>query len=144
MPTNQPKRTTVTVGQLALVRSGRCGSATVIGVVPRTQSGYDLLCRELTVAQIREGLDLDQDTAVRRNELPELWALSFVIEGVRNSAAASLRTSNKTRETVPLQRQTCSHDHVLFDVLKFDREDELLSLAVLDIELVRMVNQTVS
>jgi hypothetical protein len=136
MPTNQPKRTTVTVGQLALVRSGRCGSETVIGVVPRTQSGYDLLCRELTVAQIREGLDLDQDTAVRRNELPKLWALSFVIEGVRNSAAAaSLRTSNKTRETVPLQRQTCSHDHVSADALKFDREDELLGLAVLDIEL---------
>jgi hypothetical protein len=136
MPTNQPKRKTLTVGQLALVRSGRCGSATVIGVVPRTQSGYDLLCRELTVAQIREGLSLDQDTVVRRTELSKLWALSFVIEGVCNSAAAvPLKTCHKTKAAVRFPREQCSHDYASSNVLKFDREDELLGLAVLEIEL---------
>jgi hypothetical protein len=100
MTANQETATTATVGQLALVRSRRGGNATTLGVVARGLSAYALLCRELTVVQVQTGLGLDPDRPIRRVELPNLLALSFLIEDARHLEAGPSLSYDPNRQVL--------------------------------------------
>lgn len=109
MAANHNSATAATVGQLALVRSRRCGNATTLSVVARGQAEYAQLCRELTVPQVQLGLALDPDWPIRRIELPNLLALSFLIADAHHVEATPS--------------------------LSYDRDGQVLGIALRDLQL---------
>lgn len=74
--------TTIRLGEIAYARSGDKGSSANIGVIAYTYAGYGFIYEELTEELVysffvRMGL-----SGVVRYELPNLWALNFILENV--------------------------------------------------------------
>jgi hypothetical protein len=87
----------IRLGDIAYARSGDKGAGANIGVIARRQSDYALLKRVLTsdaVARFFEDLrsaDL-HPAKVTRYELPNLWALNFVLSNILDGGGSvSLR-----------------------------------------------------
>ena len=88
--------TTIDLGEIATARSGDKGNHANLGVVARRRGAYEFLCQELTcevVAEFFAALDLSR---VERFELPNLWALNFVLyDALAGGASRSLRTDTQ-------------------------------------------------
>lgn len=87
---------TVRLGQLATARSGDKGNHANLGVVARSAEDFALLCRELTAARVAEFFSGLAATRVERFELPEVWALNFVLyNALRGGASRSLHIDSQ-------------------------------------------------
>ena len=84
--------TVIRLGRIATARSGDKGNHANIGVVARNGAGYDYLAAELTAERVAEffvGLGVDH---VERFELPNVWALNFMLyNALAGGASRSLR-----------------------------------------------------
>lgn len=102
---SHPPRT-ITLGEIATVRSGDKGNHANLGVVARTQAGFAYLQIELTEERVFDyfaGLGL---TKVMRYELPRVGALNFLLyEALGGGASQSLRidTQGKLLGTAALE-----------------------------------------
>ena len=84
-------KATVSLGQLASARSGDKGNHANIGVVARNAEDFTFLCRQLTAARVADYFQGLGATRVERFELPEVWALNFVLyNALRGGASQSL------------------------------------------------------
>jgi hypothetical protein len=70
-------------------RSGDKGGNANVGVWARDQKGYDWLVRFLTAEKFKQLIPESSDLEVRRYELPNLWALNFVVVGLLGEGVAS-------------------------------------------------------
>ena len=78
---------------VAHARSGDKGDAANVGVIARREAWYPLLVRELTAARVAAHLAPLAHGPVDRYELPNLWALNFVVHGALDGGGTrSLRT----------------------------------------------------
>ena len=82
---------TVPLGQLASARSGDKGNHANIGVVASNGADFAFLCQQLTATRVAEYFRGLCATRVERFELPEVWALNFVLyNALRGGASQSL------------------------------------------------------
>ncbi|MDP6467018.1 MAG: hypothetical protein QF918_04740 [Pirellulaceae bacterium] len=82
---------TVPLGQLASARSGDKGNHANIGVVARDAEDFAFLCQQLTATRVADYFQGLGATRVERFELPEVWALNFVLyNALRGGASQSL------------------------------------------------------
>lgn len=83
----------IALAKIAYARSGDKGSSANIGVIAYTEQGYALLKEHLTAAIVEKFFQQLGMRQARRYELPNLWALNFVLEGVlAGGGSRSLRT----------------------------------------------------
>jgi hypothetical protein len=73
---------TVPLYQLAHARSGDKANRSNISVIAYRQADFLILQRELSVQRVREHFGFRHPSAVQRYDLPNLWALNFVIDDV--------------------------------------------------------------
>jgi hypothetical protein len=84
-------KATVPLGQLASARSGDKGNHANIGVVAGNAEDFAILCQQLTATRVAEYFQGLGATRVERFELPEVWALNFVLyNALRGGASQSL------------------------------------------------------
>ena len=82
---------TVPLGQLASARSGDKGNHANIGVVARNADDFGFLRQQLTATRVADYFPGLGATRVERFELPEVWALNFVLyNALRGGASQSL------------------------------------------------------
>ncbi|MFE6692084.1 acyclic terpene utilization AtuA family protein [Streptomyces sp. NPDC057743] len=79
----------VPLGAVAGARSGDKGGAANVGVWVRTEDAWRWLAHELTVERVRQLLPEVAGLAVRREVLPNLWAVNFTVEGLLGEGVAS-------------------------------------------------------
>jgi hypothetical protein len=80
------------LGKLIGTRSGDKGGNANIGVWVKTEEQYAWMASFLTTDKIQELLPETRSLTVKRSELPNLFALNFVIEGLlEEGVAASTR-----------------------------------------------------
>jgi hypothetical protein len=78
---------------LAHARSGDKGDVANIGVVAYAEDLYPLLVEQVTVDRVREHFGSWVRGGIERYELPNLWALNFVLHGALDGGGTvSLRT----------------------------------------------------
>lgn len=78
---------------LAHARSGDKGDVANIGVVAYAEDLYPLLVEQVTVDRVREHFGSWVRGAIERYELPNLWAMNFVLHGALDGGGTvSLRT----------------------------------------------------
>jgi hypothetical protein len=77
------------LGRVCAARSGDKGGNANVGLWTRTSAEYDWLRAHLTVPKFRELLPEAADLAVHRYELPNLYALNFVVVGLLGEGVAS-------------------------------------------------------
>ena len=83
---------TIRLGDFATARSGDKGNHANIGVVARSGRAYEYLRAELTSDRVAEFFRPLGATSVERFELPNVWALNFVLYNVlAGGASGSLR-----------------------------------------------------
>lgn len=86
----------IRLGMIAGARSGDKGSSANIGVLARSPAAYDFLKEILTVEQISAYFASLGPRNVTRYELPNLYALNFILEGVlAGGGSRSLRTDSQ-------------------------------------------------
>jgi hypothetical protein len=103
------KRNLIALGEIAHARSGDKGNHANIGVIAYTESGFEHLRAHLTDERVRDFFRSLAVTRVERFELPNLWALNFVLyDSLAGGASRSLR---------------------------IDTQGKLLGTAILDLEL---------
>ena len=84
-------KATISLGQLASARSGDKGNHANIGVVARNAEDFAILCQQLTASRVANYFQGLGATRVERFELPEVWALNFVLyNALRGGASQSL------------------------------------------------------
>lgn len=84
---------TVPLSEIAYARSGDKGSSANIGVIARSEEDYALLVEALTERAVADFFKDLHPLHVKRYELPNLWALNFVLEGVlMGGGSRSLRS----------------------------------------------------
>ena len=104
----------ITLGQIAHARSGDKGNHANIAVVAYSAAGFDFLGEELTAERVGDFFRSLGVNDVKRYELPNLWALNFVLrDALVGGASQSLR---------------------------IDTQGKLLGTAVLELELPRPEN----
>lgn len=99
---------TITLGQIAIARSGDKGNHANIGVIAHTPAGYALLERELTAERVAAFFSTLGPSHVERFELPKISALNFVLYNcLAGGASRSLRidTQGKLLGTALLELQ---------------------------------------
>ncbi|HEY5311595.1 MAG TPA: hypothetical protein VIK18_03720, partial [Pirellulales bacterium] len=83
---------TIPLASIAHARSGDKGNHSNIGVIAYTPEGFEYLRRELTTQRVAEHFAGLAPSRVVRYELPNLWALNFVLFDVLGGGASqSLR-----------------------------------------------------
>jgi hypothetical protein len=65
---------------LAHCRAGDKGNTAILSLIAYRQDDFDLLARHVTVDAVARQLAGIVRGAIRRYELPQLWALQFVCE----------------------------------------------------------------
>lgn len=79
--------------KIAYARSGDKGSSANIGIIAYQQAGYDFLREALTEEKVQAFFAPSGVKKTVRYELPNLWALNFVLEGILDGGAGrSLRS----------------------------------------------------
>ena len=99
-------RREVLLGQIATARSGDKGNHANIGIVAKDEDAYRLLLTHLTADKVHEFFDGLNADRVKRFELPNVWALNFVLyNALAGGASQSLRidTQGKLLGTAILQ-----------------------------------------
>ena len=85
-----------TLGQIAYARSGDKGNSANVGLIAYQAEGYEFLKENVTASKVLEyfsGLKIDE---VKRYELPNLWALNFVLtNALGGGASRSLRLDSQ-------------------------------------------------
>jgi hypothetical protein len=82
----------ISLGQIAAARSGDKGNHANIGIVAFRQAGYDFLCQALTPGKMASHFADLGATRIERYELPNLWALNFVLfNALAGGASGSLK-----------------------------------------------------
>lgn len=82
----------VPLGKIAYARSGDKGSSANIGVIAYHEEGYLFLKEQLTAEKVFDFFKALGPTSVKRYELPNLWALNFVLaEVLAGGGSRSLR-----------------------------------------------------
>lgn len=78
--------------KIAYARSGDKGSNSNIGVIAYTEEGYQYLKEYLTVERVSQFFESLHSKNVIRYEMPNLWALNFILQDVLDGGGArSLR-----------------------------------------------------
>jgi hypothetical protein len=86
----------VRLGDIAQARSGDKGNHANIGVVAKTEHAFAFLRDELTADRVADYFRPLRPTRVERYELPNVWALNFVLYDVLDGGASrSLRTDTQ-------------------------------------------------
>lgn len=84
---------TIHLKKIAYSRSGDKGSSSNIGVIAYTEEGYNFLQKDLTADKVAGFFLCLAPKSVTRYELPNLWALNFVLEGILDGGGSlSLRS----------------------------------------------------
>jgi hypothetical protein len=65
--------------QIAHGRSGDKGNASNVGIIARQKNIYPFLKEELTADRVKEHMKYICKGEVERYELPNLWALNFIL-----------------------------------------------------------------
>jgi hypothetical protein len=79
----------VPIGRVVGARSGDKGGTANLGVFARSAGGFAWLSSFLTVVRLRELMPAETDgLEVTRHDLPNLWALNFVIAGLLEEGVA--------------------------------------------------------
>jgi hypothetical protein len=82
--------------QIAYARSGDKGNNSNIGVIAYTHEGYDYLVNYLTPKRVEEFFKSLGIKSIKRYELPNLWALNFVLFGALGGGGSrSLRIDSQ-------------------------------------------------
>jgi hypothetical protein len=79
----------VPLGRIAGARSGDKGGNANVGLWTRDPEGYAWLRHALTIDVFRTLLPETASLEIRRFELPNLWALNFVVVGLLGEGVAS-------------------------------------------------------
>jgi hypothetical protein len=80
---------------VAHARSGDKGDRADIGLFAKDEAGYALLLREVTAERVAAHFAGIATGPVVRYEVPNVWALKFVIDGaLQGGASRSLRSDN--------------------------------------------------
>lgn len=66
---------------IAHARSGDKGDTANVGVIARREEFYPILAKYLTVERVRRHFEGIAFGGVERYELPNLWALNFLLHG---------------------------------------------------------------
>jgi hypothetical protein len=81
--------------KLAHARSGDKGDRSDISLFAPDQETYDLLVREVTAERVAAHFAELASGPVVRHEVPNVWALKFVLDGaLQGGASRSLRSDN--------------------------------------------------
>lgn len=72
----------VPLHRIAHGRTGDKGNRLNVSVIAFRQEHYRLLCEQVTVDRVRATFAHRMPSAIQRFELPNLWALNFVIDDV--------------------------------------------------------------
>ena len=75
-------KTRVPLYELAHARTGDKGNRSNISVITYRPEDFAILLREVTAEKVREHFSFRKPTAVQRYELPNLYALNFVMDDV--------------------------------------------------------------
>ena len=87
---------TIALAEIAHARSGDKGNHANIGVVAFTEAGYAHLERHLTADSVASFFSALGASRVERFELPNIWALNFVLyEALAGGASQSLRLDSQ-------------------------------------------------
>ena len=73
---------TIPLYQLAHARTGDKGNRSNISVIAYRPEDFSVLLREVTIEKVREHFVFRNPTAIQRYELPQLYALNFVMDDV--------------------------------------------------------------
>jgi len=88
--------TTIPLRKIAYARSGDKGNNSNIGVITYSLSGYQFLTEYLTSDRVEEFFKPLGVKSVLRYELPNLWALNFVLIGaLAGGGSRSLRIDSQ-------------------------------------------------
>jgi hypothetical protein len=92
LPRSSPERTVrVRLLKLCLARSGDKGDTANIGVIARSEAIYRWMIDNLTAGFVRRHFDGVCEGEVERHELPNLWAVNFLLHrSLGGGGAASL------------------------------------------------------
>jgi hypothetical protein len=96
------------LSRIAHARSGDKGDISNIGIIAYKEEDYPILVREVTAARVKTFFQDLVKGKVERYELPNLWALNFVMrEALDGGGTLSLRTDaqGKTLGTALLQME---------------------------------------
>lgn len=94
--------------EIAYARSGDKGSSANIGVIAYHEEQYEFLVQTLTEKKIAHYFSPLNPTNVIRYQLPNLWALNFILEGVLDgggSTSLRLDSQGKTLGQALLQME---------------------------------------
>lgn len=72
----------VRLGEIAVARSGDKGSAANVGVIALSREGFDVVREQVTAQRVEEFFRPLGVAAVVRHELPNLWALNFLLPAI--------------------------------------------------------------
>jgi len=100
---------TITLGQIAFARSGDKGNHANLGVAAYSETGFEFLKQQLMADRVEFYFAGLGASSVRRFDLPNLWALNFVLENALGGGASRS--------------------------LRIDTQGKLLGTAILDLEL---------
>lgn len=83
----------IPLSRIAHTRSGDKGDTCNIGVIAWEERFYPILLREVTADRVRRHFGVLVQGPVERFELPNLWALNFLLHGaLGGGGTVSLRT----------------------------------------------------
>lgn len=107
---SNPERTmkTVQLLKLAHARSGDKGDAGNVGVIARREEFYPIISKALTVERVKEHFTGICNGAVERFELPNLWALNFLLHntlGGGGTVSLKLDAQGKTLSSAMLRME---------------------------------------
>src|SRR3974390_3930622 len=88
----------VPLSRIAHTRSGDKGDTCNIGVIAWEERFYPILLREVTPERVRRHFGALVEGPVERFELPNLWALNFLLHGaLGGGGTVSLRTDAQAK-----------------------------------------------
>jgi hypothetical protein len=83
----------ISLSQIAYARSGDKGDGSNVGIAAYTKEGYELLRRVLTSERVKQHFASIALGAVDRYEVPNLWALNFILhDSLGGGGSESLKT----------------------------------------------------
>jgi len=94
--------------KLAHARSGDKGDAGNVGVIARREEWYPIIAEALTVERVKEHFTGICNGAVERFELPNLWALNFLLHntlGGGGTVSLKLDAQGKTLSSAMLRME---------------------------------------
>src|SRR6185503_11812235 len=90
----------IPLGRIFGARSGDKGGNASLGVWARSEEAYAWLSEVLTVERLQQLLPDTAAYEIARHELPNLWAVSFVLKGYLGEGPALPRRSDPQAKTL--------------------------------------------